>query len=104
MPDLPNVGWERDLESFAEFFENPAFRSDGLKVRSWQASRWMYGSPLLSMQVPRSVLGWHAVQTCAEVPAPCLHPGFSNMLSADLFGHTLAWAHIHWLADSGRAY
>ena len=32
MPDLPNVGWERDLESFAEFFENPAFRSDGLKV------------------------------------------------------------------------
>lgn len=32
MPDLPNVGWERDLESFAEFFENPAFRTDGLKV------------------------------------------------------------------------
>jgi hypothetical protein len=34
MPDLPNVGWERDLESFREFFENPAFRSDGLKVCS----------------------------------------------------------------------
>ena len=34
MPDLPNVGWERDLESFAEFFENPTFRSDGLKVCS----------------------------------------------------------------------
>ena len=32
MPDLPNVGWERDMESFAEFFENPAFRSDGLKA------------------------------------------------------------------------
>lgn len=32
MPDLPNVGWERDLESFLEFFENPAFRTDGLKV------------------------------------------------------------------------
>lgn len=32
MPDLPNVGWERDLESFAEFFENPAFRTDGLKL------------------------------------------------------------------------
>ena len=26
MPDLPNVGWERDVESFREFFENPAFR------------------------------------------------------------------------------
>ena len=32
MPDLPNVGWERDVESFTEFFENPAFRTDGLKL------------------------------------------------------------------------
>jgi len=32
MPDLPNMGLERDLESFREFFENPAFRSDGLKI------------------------------------------------------------------------
>lgn len=29
MPDLPNVGWERDIESFREFFENPAFRTGG---------------------------------------------------------------------------
>jgi elongator complex protein 3 len=26
MPDLPNVGWERDVEAFREFFENPEFR------------------------------------------------------------------------------
>lgn len=26
MPDLPNVGWERDIESFREFFDNPDFR------------------------------------------------------------------------------
>ncbi|XP_062507795.1 elongator complex protein 3 [Corticium candelabrum] len=32
MPDLPNVGFERDIEGFIEFFENPAFRADGLKV------------------------------------------------------------------------
>ncbi|KAH9331374.1 hypothetical protein KI387_003482 [Taxus chinensis] len=32
MPDLPNVGVERDMESFREFFENPAFRADGLKI------------------------------------------------------------------------
>lgn len=32
MPDLPNVGWERDLAQFVEYFENPAFRSDGLKI------------------------------------------------------------------------
>ncbi|OBA25123.1 RNA polymerase II Elongator subunit [Hanseniaspora valbyensis NRRL Y-1626] len=32
MPDLPNVGLERDLEQFIEYFENPAFRTDGLKI------------------------------------------------------------------------
>lgn len=51
MPDLPNVGIERDMEQFKvrstlsvhsqqshiqhpvqEYFENPAFRSDGLKI------------------------------------------------------------------------
>ncbi|KAH8829204.1 histone acetyltransferase ELP3 [Flagelloscypha sp. PMI_526] len=32
MPDLPNVGLERDLFQFKEYFENPAFRSDGLKI------------------------------------------------------------------------
>ena len=32
MPDLPNVPLERDKEQFVEFFENPAFRPDGLKI------------------------------------------------------------------------
>mmetsp|Transcript_50033 Transcript_50033/g.160114 ORF Transcript_50033/g.160114 Transcript_50033/m.160114 type:complete len:330 (+) Transcript_50033:776-1765(+) len=32
MPDLPNVGHERDMESFREFFENPEFRPDGVKI------------------------------------------------------------------------
>ncbi|KAF1981044.1 histone acetyltransferase ELP3 [Aulographum hederae CBS 113979] len=32
MPDLPNVGMERDLDQFREYFENPAFRTDGLKI------------------------------------------------------------------------
>ena len=32
MPDLPNVGFERDLWQFKEYFENPDFRSDGLKI------------------------------------------------------------------------
>lgn len=32
MPDLPNVGLERDIQQFVEFFENPAFRADGLKI------------------------------------------------------------------------
>eukprot|EP01132_Coremiostelium_polycephalum_P007617 gene7617-9369_t len=32
MPDLPNMGMERDVYGFMEFFENPAFRADGLKI------------------------------------------------------------------------
>jgi len=29
MPDLPNMGMERDIEGFREYFENPLFRTDG---------------------------------------------------------------------------
>jgi elongator complex protein 3 len=32
MPDLPNMGPERDMNGFVEFFENPSFRPDGLKI------------------------------------------------------------------------
>ncbi|XP_037246839.1 elongator complex protein 3 isoform X2 [Falco biarmicus] len=32
MPDLPNMGLERDMDQFIEFFENPAFRPDGMKL------------------------------------------------------------------------
>ncbi|OIR58753.1 MAG: elongator complex protein 3 [Amphiamblys sp. WSBS2006] len=32
MPNLPNVGFERDLEQFRACFSNPLFRPDGLKI------------------------------------------------------------------------
>ncbi|KAG0434253.1 Elongator complex protein 3 [Dictyocoela muelleri] len=32
MPNLPDVDWDRDIAQFREFFENPDFRSDGLKI------------------------------------------------------------------------
>ena len=32
MPDLPNMGFERDYECFKELFDNPEFRPDGLKI------------------------------------------------------------------------
>jgi elongator complex protein 3 len=32
MPDLPRMGWERDLAGFEELFANPDFRPDGVKV------------------------------------------------------------------------
>src|SRR5436853_5836784 len=28
MHDLPNIGWERDIAQFKEYFENPSFRSE----------------------------------------------------------------------------
>jgi hypothetical protein len=34
MPDLPNVGWERDIEAFREFFENPDFRCVVHEIRA----------------------------------------------------------------------
>ncbi|KAF7682911.1 Elongator complex protein 3 [Astathelohania contejeani] len=32
MPNLPNVDIKRDMAQFYEYFENPKFRSDGLKI------------------------------------------------------------------------
>jgi elongator complex protein 3 len=32
MPDLPNTGYQRDYEGYVEYFENPMFRSDGMKL------------------------------------------------------------------------
>jgi len=32
MPDLPNMGMERDMQGFREFFTNPDFRCDGVKI------------------------------------------------------------------------
>lgn len=32
MPDLPSMGFERDLQGFRELFQDPRFRPDGLKL------------------------------------------------------------------------
>ena len=42
MPDLPNMGRDRDLEGFKEYFESPAFRSDGLKIYPTLVIRGIY--------------------------------------------------------------
>ena len=41
MPDLPNVDLERDIQQFIEFFENPRFRPDGLKLYPTLVIRYM---------------------------------------------------------------
>ena len=68
MPDLPNVGWERDVESFREFFENPAFRTDGLKLyptlvirgtglyELWKAGLYRNYDPALLIELARAPL------------------------------------------------
>ena len=77
MPDLPNVGWERDLESFREFFENPAFRTDGLKIyptlvirgtglyELWKAGLYRNYDPNLLVEL---------VSSAASSPLCKLHP------------------------------
>jgi hypothetical protein len=38
MPGLQNMGVERDIEGFKEYFENPEFRNYGLKVYQLSSS------------------------------------------------------------------
>lgn len=69
MPDLPNMGWERDMESFREFFENPDFRTDGLKVCTSQSHcdvhsmHWAVMKSLVAMCIPQM----HIEQACLAV-------------------------------------
>jgi hypothetical protein len=65
MPDLPNVGWERDLECFREYFENPDFRSDGLKLY-----------PCLVIRGKRSLL-----LECALAHALSVRPAFQKCVT-----------------------
>lgn len=78
MPNLPNVGWERDIESFREFFENPAFRTDGLKLyptlvirgtglyELWKAGLYRNYDPSFLVELVSALLSplyicwWHA--------------------------------------------
>lgn len=69
MPDLPNMGIDRDLESFKEFFENPSFRPDGLKIyptlvirgtglyELWKNGKYRNYSPDLLVDIVAKILG-----------------------------------------------
>jgi len=84
MPDLPNVGWERDIESFREFFENPAFRSDGLKLyptlvirgtglyELWKAGIYRNYAPSFLVDLVRRAQRRSMLRPAA---APCGRPG-----------------------------
>ncbi|KAB0363170.1 hypothetical protein FD754_007326 [Muntiacus muntjak] len=83
MPDLPNVGLERDIEQFIEFFENPAFRPDGLKLyptlvirgtglyELWKSGRYKSYSPSDLIELVARILAlvppWTRVYRCRDV-------------------------------------
>ncbi|XP_076440722.1 LOW QUALITY PROTEIN: elongator complex protein 3-like [Babylonia areolata] len=92
MPDLPNVGWERDVEQFIEYFENPAFRSDGLKIyptlvirgtglyELWKTGRYKSYPPSMLVDLIARILAlvppWTRVyRVQRDIPMPLVSSG-----------------------------
>jgi len=95
MPDLPNTGRERDLEGMREFFENPAFRADGLKLyptlvirgtglyELWKAGQYKNYTPeeLVDVvaQIQSMVPPWTRVYRIQrDIPMPLVTSGVDN--------------------------
>ncbi|KAG1003906.1 hypothetical protein G6F57_021343 [Rhizopus arrhizus] len=100
MPDLPNVGMERDMEQFKEYFENPAFRSDGLKIyptlvirgtglyELWRTKRYQNYTPNALVDLVARILAlvppWTRVyRVQRDIPMPLVTSGVEhgNLLS-----------------------
>ncbi|KAH9981395.1 hypothetical protein BGW80DRAFT_1504218 [Lactifluus volemus] len=89
MPDLPNVGVERDLEQFKEYFENPAFRSDGLKIyptlvirgtglyELWRTARYKNYTPNVLVDVVARILAL-VPPGREDIPLPLVTSGSEN--------------------------
>lgn len=95
MPDLPNTGLERDLEQFREYFGNPAFRSDGLKLyptlvirgtglyELWKTGRYRNYSPAVLVDVLARILAlvppWTRVYRIQrDIPMPLVTSGVEH--------------------------
>ncbi|XP_055970055.1 elongator complex protein 3 [Sorex fumeus] len=95
MPDLPNVGLERDMEQFTEFFENPAFRPDGLKLyptlvirgtglyELWKSGRYKSYSPSDLVELVARILAlvppWTRVyRVQRDIPMPLVTSGVEH--------------------------
>ena len=95
MPDLPNTGLERDLEGFREFFENPAFRPDGLKLyptlvirgtglyELWKTGRYKNYTPEQLVELTASILAmvppWTRVYRIQrDIPMPLVSSGVEH--------------------------
>eukprot|EP00055_Hartaetosiga_balthica_P009424 m.37522 g.37522 ORF g.37522 m.37522 type:complete len:570 (-) comp6740_c1_seq1:4191-5900(-) len=95
MPDLPNVGLERDVEQFVEFFENPAFRADGLKLyptlvirgtglyELWKTGRYVSYPPTVLIDLVARILAlvppWTRVyRVQRDIPMPLVTSGVEH--------------------------
>jgi len=95
MPDLPNVGVERDIEQFHEYFENPAFRSDGLKIyptlvirgtglyELWRTGRYKNYTPNALIDIIARILAlippWTRIyRVQRDIPMPLVSSGVEN--------------------------
>jgi len=95
MPDLPNMGLERDLAGFREYFENPAFRSDGLKLyptlvirgtglyELWKTGRYQNYTPEQLVELTASILAmvppWTRIYRIQrDIPMPLVSSGVEH--------------------------
>ncbi|KAK0512910.1 hypothetical protein JMJ35_004927 [Cladonia borealis] len=95
MPDLPNVGMERDLDQFREYFENPDFRTDGLKIyptlvirgtglyELWQSKRYKSYTPNALIDLVARILAlvppWTRIyRVQRDIPMPLVTSGVDN--------------------------
>ncbi|XP_033644886.1 elongator complex protein 3 [Asterias rubens] len=95
MPDLPNVDMERDIEQFIEYFENPAFRPDGLKIyptlvirgtglyELWKTGRYKSYPPGMLIDLVARILAlvppWTRVyRVQRDIPMPLVSSGVEH--------------------------
>jgi elongator complex protein 3 len=95
MPDLPNMGIERDIEQFIEFFENPLFRADGLKIyptlvirgtglyELWKTGRYRSYPPSVLIDLVARILSlvppWTRVyRVQRDIPMPLVTSGVEH--------------------------
>ena len=95
MPDLPNVGMERDIDQFREYFESPAFRTDGLKIyptlvirgtglyELWRTGRYKNYTPNALVDLVARVLAlvppWTRIYRIQrDIPMPLVTSGVEN--------------------------
>jgi len=95
MPDLPNMGYERDLEGFLEYFENPLFRSDGMKLyptlvirgtglyELWKTGRYQNYTPDQLIELTAKVLSlvppWTRLYRIQrDIPMPLVSSGVEH--------------------------